>query len=40
MEQIKDYLLLEEEFIQNQEHLKPEETHKEKNEEIGYYMII
>ncbi len=33
MERIKDYLLLEEEFIQNQERLKPEETREEKNEE-------
>jgi 26S proteasome regulatory subunit T2 len=33
MERIKDYLLLEEEFIQNQECLKPEETREEKNEE-------
>jgi 26S proteasome regulatory subunit T2 len=33
MERIKDYLLLEEEFIQNQELLKPEATREEKNEE-------
>ena len=33
MERIKDYLLLEEEFIQNQERLKPDETREEKNEE-------
>ena len=33
MERIKDYLLLEEEFIQNQERLRPEETREEKNEE-------
>ena len=33
MERIKDYLLLEEEFIQNQERLKPEATREEKNEE-------
>ncbi|THH12293.1 hypothetical protein EW146_g7753 [Bondarzewia mesenterica] len=32
-ERIKDYLLLEEEFIQNQERLKPEATREEKNEE-------
>ena len=32
MERIKDYLLMEEEFIQNQERLKPE-TREEKNEE-------
>ncbi|CAA7267074.1 unnamed protein product [Cyclocybe aegerita] len=33
MERIKDYLLLEEEFIANQERLKPDETREEKNEE-------
>lgn len=33
IERIKDYLLLEEEFIQNQERLKPEATREEKNEE-------
>ena len=33
MERIKDYLLLEEEFVQNQERLKPENTREEKNEE-------
>ena len=33
MERIKDYLLLEEEFIQNQERSKPEATREEKNEE-------
>lgn len=33
MERIKDYLLLEEEFVQNQEQLKPEATREEKNEE-------
>jgi len=33
MERIKDYLLYEEEFIQNQERLKLEETREEKNEE-------
>ena len=33
MERIKDYLLLEEEFIQNQERLKPEANREEKNEE-------
>lgn len=33
MERIKDYLLMEEEFIQNQERLKPEATREEKNEE-------
>jgi len=33
LERIKDYLLLEEEFIQNQERLKPEATREEKNEE-------
>lgn len=33
MERIKDYLLLEEEFIANQERLKPEYTREEKNEE-------
>ncbi|KAI0078743.1 26S proteasome subunit P45 [Panus rudis PR-1116 ss-1] len=32
-ERIKDYLLLEEEFIQNQERLKPESTREDKNEE-------
>jgi len=32
-ERIKDYLLLEEEFIQNQERLKPESAREEKNEE-------
>lgn len=32
-ERIKDYLLLEEEFVQNQERLKPEATREEKNEE-------
>ena len=40
MEQIKDYLLLEEEFIQNQEDLKPEETHEEKNEENFYDIYL
>lgn len=33
MERIKDYMLLEEEFIQNQESLKPESAREEKNEE-------
>jgi len=33
LERIKDYLLLEEEFVQNQERLKPESTREEKNEE-------
>ena len=33
MERIKDYLLMEEEFIQNQERLKPESNREEKNEE-------
>ncbi|KAI9066230.1 26S proteasome subunit P45 [Trametes coccinea BRFM310] len=33
MERIKDYLLMEEEFIQNQERLKPESAREEKNEE-------
>jgi len=33
MERIKDYMLLEEEFIQNQERLRPEENREEKNEE-------
>ncbi|GAW10183.1 26S proteasome subunit P45 [Lentinula edodes] len=32
-ERIKDYLLLEEEFIQNQERVKPETSLEEKNEE-------
>lgn len=30
LERVKDYLLMEEEFVQNQEHLKP---HEERNEE-------
>jgi 26S proteasome regulatory subunit T2 len=33
MERIKDYMLLEEEFIQNQERLRPEENREDKNEE-------
>lgn len=33
MERIQDYLLMEEEFIQNQERLKPEAAREEKNEE-------
>lgn len=33
MERIKDYLILEEEFIQNQERLKPESAREERNEE-------
>jgi 26S proteasome regulatory subunit T2 len=33
MERIKDYLLLEEEFIQNQARLRPEEDAEDKNEE-------
>ncbi|KAJ3479529.1 hypothetical protein NLI96_g8998 [Meripilus lineatus] len=33
MERIKDFLLMEEEFIQNQERLKPETTREDKNEE-------
>lgn len=33
MERIKDYLLLEEEFVQNQERLRPESAREEKNEE-------
>ncbi|KAI5119421.1 hypothetical protein M0805_009872 [Coniferiporia weirii] len=33
MERIKDYLLLEEEYIQNQERLRPESAREEKNEE-------
>ncbi|KAF8507666.1 P-loop containing nucleoside triphosphate hydrolase protein [Gautieria morchelliformis] len=33
MERIKDYLLMEEEFIQNQERLKPEATKEAKDEE-------
>ncbi|THH30010.1 hypothetical protein EUX98_g4166 [Antrodiella citrinella] len=32
-ERIKDFLLLEEEFIQNQERLRPEATREDKNEE-------
>lgn len=32
-ERIKDYLLLEEEFVQNQERLRPEATREERNEE-------
>ena len=30
LERIKDYLLMEEEFIQNQERLKPQDEKKEK----------
>ena len=33
MERIKDYLLLEEEFVANQERLRPENTREERNEE-------
>lgn len=33
MERIKDYLILEEEFIQNQERLKPESSREEKNQD-------
>lgn len=33
MERIKDYMLLEEEFIANQERLRPEVKHEVKNEE-------
>lgn len=33
MERIKDYMLMEEEFVQNQERLKPESTREEKNED-------
>ncbi|KAG9006698.1 ATPase of 26S proteasome regulatory subunit 4 [Tulasnella sp. JGI-2019a] len=33
MERIKDYMLLEEEFVQNQERLKPETNREDKNEE-------
>jgi 26S proteasome regulatory subunit T2 len=33
MERIKDYLLLEETFVQNQERLRPESARQEKNEE-------
>lgn len=33
MDRIKDYLLLEEEFVLNQERLKPESTREDKNEE-------
>src|SRR6202042_1823718 len=33
MERTKDYLLLEEEFITNQERLRPETTREDKNEE-------
>ncbi len=33
MERIKDFLLMEEEFIQNQERLKPETNREDKNEE-------
>lgn len=33
MERIKDYLLLEEEFVVNQERLKPESAREDKNEE-------
>lgn len=33
MERIKDFLLMEEEFIQNQERLKPETAREDKNEE-------
>jgi hypothetical protein len=39
MEQIKDYLL-EEEFIQNQERLKNEETREEKNDSEAMNLII
>ncbi len=37
MERIKDYLLMEEEFIQNQERLKPQE---EKHEVTQFFIIL
>lgn len=37
MERIKDYLLMEEEFIRNQERLKPQE---ERNEEERCVMLL
>ena len=37
MERIKDYLLMEEEFIRNQERLKPQE---ERNEEERLVLTI
>src|ERR1700761_958574 len=33
MERIKDYLLMEEEFVSNQERLRPESSHENKDEE-------
>jgi len=36
LERIKDYLLLEEEFIKNQERLKPQEE----KQEVDFYFVI
>lgn len=39
MERIKDYLLMEEEFIQNQERLKPQEEKQEVSVLLAWFSI-
>jgi len=39
MERIKDYLLMEEEFIKNQERLKPQEE-KQEVSHLSFYFYI
>lgn len=38
LERIKDYLLLEEEFIQNQERLKPQEEKNEVQSSVNFIL--
>ena len=40
LERIKDYLLMEEEFIQNQERLKPQEEKHEVKYKNSYILIL
>lgn len=40
MERIKDYLLMEEEFVQNQEQLKPQEEKAQVCIVIQYFNLI
>ena len=39
MERIKDYLLMEEEFIQNQERLKPQEEKQEVSVLLAWFSV-
>jgi len=40
LERIKDYLLMEEEFIKNQERLKPQEEKQEVQFLVGYWGFV